>query len=78
MNFPKHIIISFLNKKTVEVLVGPVSMWITHFLQWKHSLSTCGQTVYKLGQVIHSSIKLSTVHLVLSFVFVIVDLTARA
>jgi dynactin complex subunit len=53
MKIFEHIIISFLNKKTVEVLVGPVSMWITYFLQWKHSLSTCGQTVYKLVQVIH-------------------------
>jgi hypothetical protein len=67
MEFLDHIIISFLNKKTVEVLVGPVSMWITYFLQWKHSLSTCGQTVHKLVQVIHSCLKLSTTHLALSF-----------
>jgi hypothetical protein len=53
-------------------------MWITYFLQWKHSLSTCGQTVCKLGQVINSSVKLSTVHLILSFAFAIVDQTARA
>jgi hypothetical protein len=44
-------------------------MWITRFLQWKHSLSTCGQTVCKLGQVIHNFIKLSTVHLILSSAF---------
>jgi hypothetical protein len=44
-------------------------MWITHFLQWKHSLSTCGQTVCKLRRVIHNYIKLSTVHLILSFAF---------
>jgi hypothetical protein len=40
-------------KKIVEVLVGPVSMWITAFFERKHSLSTCGQTVCKFGQVIH-------------------------
>jgi hypothetical protein len=45
-------------------------MWITPFLQWKHSLSTCGQTVCKLGRVIHNYIKLSTVHLIPSSVFV--------
>ncbi len=48
-------------------------MWITIILTRKHSLSTCGQTVHDSGQVIHINPKLSTTHLVLSSVFVIVD-----
>jgi hypothetical protein len=28
-------------------------MWITRFIEWKHSLSTCGQTVCKRNRVIH-------------------------
>lgn len=44
-------------------------MWITYLLQWKYSLSTCGQTVHKLVQVIHNYVKLSTTHLALSFAF---------
>lgn len=78
MEFLKHIIISFLKEKIVEVLVGPVNMWITHFLQWKHSLSTCGQTVCKLGQVIHNYTKLSTAHLILSSAFAAEDQIAAA
>lgn len=62
MEFLKHIIISFLKIKTVEVLVGPVSMWITRFYQRKDSLSTCGQTVHKIVGVIHSLVIFSTAH----------------
>jgi hypothetical protein len=53
-------------------------MWITHFLQWKHSLSTCGQTVYKQGQVIHNYTKLSTVHVIPSSAFEAEDQIALA
>lgn len=78
MEFLEHIIISFLKKKIVEVLVGLVSMWITYFSQWKHSLSTCGQTVHKLVQVIHRLTKFSTIHLALSFAFAAEGQIARA
>jgi hypothetical protein len=53
-------------------------MWITYFLQRKHSLSTCGQTVYKQGQVIHNYTTLSTVHLILSSAFAAVGPFALA
>lgn len=43
----------FSFKKIIEVLVGLVDMWITRFIEWKHSLSTCGQTVCKRNRVIH-------------------------
>ncbi len=43
----------FSFKKIIEVLVGLVDMWITLFIEWKHSLSTCGQTVCKRNRVIH-------------------------
>ena len=53
-------------------------MWITYLLQWKHSLSTCGQTVHKLVQVIHNFFKLSTTHLALSFAFAAEDQFVKA
>lgn len=55
------IYIYFYYKKIVEVIVGPVSMWITPLTERKYSLSTCGQTVSKQVKVIHS-IKFSKAH----------------
>lgn len=49
-------------------------MWISGQFTWKHSLSTCGQTVCKYQEVIHIFVKKmrsyffkpSTVHVILS------------
>lgn len=61
MNEISGLFIYFYYKKIVEVIVGPVSMWITLSNERKYSLSTCGQTVSKRVKVIHS-IKFLKVH----------------
>ena len=47
------LVILFFIKNIIEVLVGTVEMWITNLKEEKHSLSTCGQTVYISVLVIH-------------------------
>lgn len=61
MNGISGLFIYFYYKKIVEVIVGPVGMWITPLNERKYSLSTCGQTVSKQVKVIHS-IKFSKAH----------------
>ncbi|EIF15458.1 hypothetical protein MY7_3826 [Bacillus sp. 5B6] len=40
--------------KIAVVIVGPVDLWISCEKDRKHSLSTCGQTVYGYEKVIHT------------------------